>query len=95
MPLSSGKLWVNNTQRPQEKGTSEVKYTEHRPRFTVSADGKGMANHVGARLLCDLATALGLTAGLSSAMAATRKRSGGHDRGRLLVDLAVMLADGG
>ena len=72
-----------------------MKDTELRPRFTVSADGNGLANHVGARLLCDLATALGLRAGLSSAMAATRKRSGGHDRGRVLVDLAVMLADGG
>lgn len=28
-------------------------------------------------------------------MASTRARRSGHDRGRLLVDLAVMLADGG
>jgi hypothetical protein len=61
----------------------------------VTADGKDVVSHVGARLLCDVATALGLTAGLSNAMAPTRERRGGHDRGRLLVDLAVMLADGG
>lgn len=72
-----------------------MKFTEHRPRFTVSADGKGVVSHVGARLLCDLATALGLTVELSRAMAATRQRRSRHDRGRVLVDLAVMLADGG
>lgn len=72
-----------------------MNHTELRPRFTVTADGKDVVSHVGARLLCDVATALGLTAGLSDAMAPTRERRGGHDRGRLLVDLAVMLADGG
>jgi hypothetical protein len=72
-----------------------VKHTELRPRFTITADGKDVVSHVGARLLCDVASALGLQGGLSRAMASTRARSGGHDRGRLLVDLAVMLADGG
>ena len=33
--------------------------------------------------------------GLSAAMAPTKLRRRGHDRGRVLVDLAVMLADGG
>jgi hypothetical protein len=80
---------------PEQKGTSEVKHTEPRPRFAVTADGKAVVSHVGARLLCDLAAALGLNTGLSSAMAPTRERRGGYDRGRLLVDLAVMLADGG
>ena len=51
--------------------------------------------HAGARLLCDLADELGLTDGLSAAMAPTKQRRRGHDRGRVLVDLAVMLADGG
>jgi hypothetical protein len=46
-------------------------------------------------VLCDLADALGLTAGLSAAMLATKQRRRRHDRGRVLVDLAVMLADGG
>ena len=40
-------------------------------------------------------TSSGLTAGLSAAMAPTKQRRRGHDRGRVLVDLAVMLADGG
>ena len=50
--------------------------------------------HAGARLLCDLADELGLTAGLSVAMAPTKKRRRGHDRGGVLVDLAVAIADG-
>jgi hypothetical protein len=50
--------------------------------------------HVGARLLCDLADELGLTDGLSEAMAPTKQRRRGHDPGRVLVDLAVAVADG-
>lgn len=66
-----------------------------RPRLLVTGGGKGVASHAGSRILCDLADAFGLTRGLSVAMAATKQRRRGHDRGRVLVDLAVMLADGG
>ena len=66
-----------------------------RPRLSVTGDGKNVVAHAGARLLCDLADTLGLTARLSVAMAPTKQRRRGHDRGRVLVDLAVMLADGG
>jgi len=52
-------------------------------------------NHAGARLLCDLAEATGLADGLSAVMAGTKQRRRGHDRGEVLVDLAVMLADDG
>lgn len=51
--------------------------------------------HAGARLLADLADATGLTEGLSVAMAPTKTRQRGHYRGQVLVDLAVMIADGG
>jgi hypothetical protein len=54
-----------------------------------------VVNHAGARLLCEVADAVGLTAGLSSAMAPTKQRRRGHDRGEVLVDVAVMIADGG
>jgi hypothetical protein len=40
-------------------------------------------------LLCELADGLGLTGGLSAALAPTKKRRRGHDRGRVLTDLAV------
>jgi hypothetical protein len=52
-------------------------------------------NHAGTRLLADLADVTGLTGTLSAAMAPTKKRRRGHDRGEVLVDLAVMIADGG
>jgi hypothetical protein len=42
-----------------------------------------------------IADRLGLTDGLRDALAGTRERQGGHDPGRVLSDLAVMLADGG
>jgi hypothetical protein len=43
----------------------------------------------------DLADATGLTAAFSDALAPLRVRRSGHDPGRVAVDLAVMLADGG
>jgi hypothetical protein len=61
----------------------------------VTADGTHAVGHAGARLLSDLADATGLTEALSMAMAPTKQRRGGHDRGQVLVDLAVMIADGG
>lgn len=65
------------------------------PRIEVSADGDGVVSHAGSRLLSELAEELGLTGALSKAMSPTRKRRSGHDRGKVLIDLAVMLADGG
>jgi hypothetical protein len=72
-----------------------VKRNQCRPRLKVSADGRGVVGHAGARLLSDLVEDLGLTAGLSRAMAPTKQRRRGHDRGQVLADLAVMIADGG
>jgi hypothetical protein len=66
-----------------------------RPRLVVTGDGRNVAGHAGSRVLCDLADELGLTEALSAAMGPTKMRRRGHDRGRVLVDLAVMLADGG
>jgi Transposase DDE domain group 1 len=72
-----------------------VKTTGARPKITVSADGRGVVGHAGARLLTDVADVTGLTAALSEALAGLRQRRGGHDPGRVAVDLAVMIADGG
>jgi hypothetical protein len=60
----------------------------------VTADGTGVVSHVGAALLRILADRTGLTGGLSGALA-RRDWWPVHDRGRVLVDLAVMIADGG
>ena len=60
----------------------------------VTAGGSGVVSHVGAALLRLLADRAGLTGALSAGLA----RAGWwpvHDRGRVLVDLAVMIADGG
>jgi len=72
-----------------------VKATRTRPKIVVTGDGRGVVNHAGARLLADLADATGLTSAFSSALAGLRQRQGGHDPGRIAVDVAVMLADGG
>ena len=72
-----------------------VKHTSTRPRLGFTGGGRGLAVHAGARLLADLADGVGLTAALSEAVASTKVRDRGHDRGRVLVDAAVMVADGG
>jgi Transposase DDE domain group 1 len=61
----------------------------------VTADGMGVVSHAGAALLLGMAQELGLERAFSQAMAPTRKRASAHDPGRVLVDLAVTLADGG
>jgi hypothetical protein len=71
-----------------------VKRNPTRPRLKVTSDGRGVVAHAGARVLSDLADELGLTEGLSAAMSPTKRRRRGHDRGQVLVDLAVAVADG-
>lgn len=60
----------------------------------VSPDGDGSVSHAGTVLLVELADRVGLTSGLSGALAGTRERRSAHDPGRVLRDMAVMLADG-
>ena len=61
----------------------------------VTADGDGLVSHAGVALVVELADRAGLTAGLLEALAGTRERRSAHDPGRVLRDVAVMLADGG
>ena len=69
--------------------------TRTRPLVELSADRTGVVSHVGARLLADLADRTTLTARLSEVFAARTAPQTAHDPGRVLVDVAVMLADGG
>lgn len=69
--------------------------TRTRPKVVVSADGRGVVGHAGTRLLADIADVTGLTSGFGDALSGLRQRDRGHDPGRVAVDLAVMLADGG
>lgn len=54
-----------------------------------------VASLVGLHLLGNLADQVGLTSAYSAAVPATGERAAGQDRGRLLAQLAVMLAGGG
>ena len=65
------------------------------PKVTVSADGRGVCSHVGSRLLADVAAAVGVGEAFDAAVGGGRKRRSAHAPGRVLADLAVMLADGG
>jgi DDE family transposase len=58
----------------------------------VTADGTGIVSHAGVALVRALADSIGLTAGLSGALASDRLLV--HDRGRVLADLACAIADG-
>src|SRR4051794_13098692 len=61
----------------------------------VTSDGAGLVSHAGTALLAQVANWLGLTGALSLRLAAIKQRRRGHDPGRVIRDLAVMLADGG
>ncbi len=72
-----------------------MKATSRRPWSVVTADGTGVVSHAGVALLRELAERTGLRAEYALAVDGVRSRGGGHDPGQVLVDLAVMLADGG
>ena len=86
---------LRSIKHPREKGTSKVKRTKTRPPLSVTADGKGIASHAGTRLLAEMADFTGLSDSLSEVLAPTVRRSRRHDPGRVLLDLALTLADGG
>jgi hypothetical protein len=71
-----------------------VQFTAWSRNLRVTADGTGVVSHVGAALLRMLADRAGLTQALSDVLA-RRNWWPVHDRGRVLVDLAVMITDGG
>ena len=58
----------------------------------VTGDGTGIVSHAGLGLLRRLADKTGVTSGFSRALAAGRVL--GHDRGRVLADLACAIAGG-
>ena len=71
-----------------------MKRTSWSAGLSVTADGVGVISHAGAIAPRLLADQVGLAAELSGAMA-RRDFIPIHDRGRVLIDTAVMLADGG
>jgi Transposase DDE domain group 1 len=75
------------------EGTFCVQTTARCP-LVVSADGRGVVSHAGSRLLADLADRATLTGQVSAALAPVGRPRAVHDPGRVLVDLAVAVADG-
>jgi hypothetical protein len=67
--------------------------TSTRPKITVTDAGAGVVSHAGSRLLADLADATTLTGELGVELAVSGRRRV-HDPGRMLVDMAVAVADG-
>jgi hypothetical protein len=72
-----------------------VQNTRTRPKIIVAGGARGVVGHAGARLLTDLADKTGLTSGFVHALGLDRVRRPAHEPGRVAVDLAVLLADGG
>lgn len=64
-------------------------------RVRVMAGDRQVVSQVGMHLLGDLGDRTGLTSAYSAAVPWTGERAPGHDRGRLLAQVAVMLAGGG
>jgi len=71
-----------------------VQATTTRPKITATADGEGVVSHAGSRLLADVADKTTLTSQLGEALDVLRKPRARHDPGRVLVDMAVAVADG-
>lgn len=68
--------------------------TSTRPKVVVTADGAGVVSHVGSRLLADVADRTTMTSELSQSLAGIKRPKARHDPGRVLVDLAIAVADG-
>jgi hypothetical protein len=83
------------TSPPAQEVTLKVMGRFSVQKVDVAADATGLTSRAGTALLALTAQKLGLTEGLSDALAGTRQRRRGHDPGRVLADLAVMAADGG
>ena len=65
-------------------------------RVRVSADGEGLVSRAGVALLRELTVDTGLAAGWTNALLDTYKSLPAvHAPGRVLADLAVVIADGG
>ena len=64
-------------------------------RVSVEPGGKGVVAHVGLHALGSLADALGLGSALTSCIEPSGERALRHDRGKVLVQMALVLAGGG
>jgi len=73
----------------------KVTHAGRRITVEVTPDGDGLVSHAGSALLAQVADKTGLTRALTRELAGLKQRRSGHDHGRVVRDLAVMLAAGG
>ena len=64
-------------------------------RITVTGDGRDVTSQAGTHLLGRIAGQLGIAEGASTALADTVTRASAHDRGRIVTQVAMMIAAGG
>jgi hypothetical protein len=89
-------FWVCEDHRTAEQeGTSKVKRNRLRNRVHLRGWGEGVVSHAGVDLLYRTARATGLDRALSVELAGFRRPRAQHDPGKVVLDLAVMLAAGG
>jgi hypothetical protein len=72
-----------------------VKHKSGMASLQIRADGDGLVSRAGTAVLVGLADRVGVSRALSEVLGDVRERRGRHDPGRVVRDLAVMLADGG
>lgn len=80
--------------RQKERITAVVNAITLSASFEVSCDMSGLTSRAGTALLSGMSDAVGLTGALERALA-VHSRKVAHEPGRVVRDLAVMLADGG
>src|SRR5438094_3068494 len=85
-------MWVVEVHiSPGSRSTFCVHATGWSSGLEVTGGGSGVVSHAGLALLRQLSDRTGLTSGMSAALPSPL---GGHDRGRVLSDLACAIADG-
>jgi len=94
VPAQQGKLGLATEQVLPLEGTLQVKRSSWSTGLSVAGGGVGVVAHAGSVGLRLVGDRTGLTNELSQALARSSFVPV-HDRGRVLVDVAVMIADGG
>src|SRR5690349_21326072 len=91
-----GKFGSRQSITPAQDGTPWMKRNRRWRRVKVSADGEGLVSRAGVALLRELTEDTGLADGWTNALLDTYQTfPATHLPGRVLADLAVVIADGG
>jgi hypothetical protein len=91
-----GNLGLRRSKYTEQEGTPWVKGSRRSRRVKVRADGSGLVSRAGVALLRELTDLSGLAEGWTEVLLDTYKAFPTvHPAGRVLADLAVVIADGG